>query len=161
MESSHHVAEWNEAQRIVISVDMVDVVEKQLEFLVVVYRNRHIYDGHVLDRGPLVVPLDCEWIWHCHRLNSVRYKLDCEELYGHVLDSFDVVYVVQGVSDSQTEKIWNKLYPNEPYNFDLISLIPEDISKRIDSLPKHAKYDMTSAVKRQIPFFYQVSKPCS
>lgn len=22
--------------------------------------------------GPLVVPLDCEWIWHCHRLNPVR-----------------------------------------------------------------------------------------
>jgi hypothetical protein len=24
--------------------------------------------------GPLVVPLDCEWIWHCHRLNPVRFS---------------------------------------------------------------------------------------
>lgn len=24
---------------------------------------------------PLVVPLDCEWIWHCHRLNPVCYFL--------------------------------------------------------------------------------------
>ena len=23
--------------------------------------------------GPLVVPLDCEWIWHCHRLNPVGF----------------------------------------------------------------------------------------
>jgi hypothetical protein len=27
--------------------------------------------GVVVD-GPLVVPLDCEWIWHCHRLNPVH-----------------------------------------------------------------------------------------
>ncbi|CAK8540392.1 unnamed protein product [Lathyrus sativus] len=179
---SQHVAEWNEAQKIDISVDLVDVAKKQLDFLAAVDRNRHLYDGPALDRaiyrynacwlpllakqsesrsfeGPLVVPLDCEWIWHCHRLNPVRYKVDCEELYGHVLDSFDVVSTVQGISDSQTEEIWNKLYPDEPYNSDLINLIPEDISKRIDSLPKYTKYDLISAVKRQIPFFYQVSRP--
>jgi len=24
--------------------------------------------------GPLVVPLDCEWVWHCHRLNPVGFR---------------------------------------------------------------------------------------
>jgi hypothetical protein len=48
------------------------------------------------------------------------------------------------------------LFPDEPYNSDLIDLIPDDISKRIDSLPKYTKYDLISAVKRQSPFFYQV-----
>lgn len=24
-----------------------------------------------ISEGFLVVPLDCEWIWHCHRLNPV------------------------------------------------------------------------------------------
>ena len=24
-------------------------------------------------KGPLVVPVDCEWIWHCHRLNPVGF----------------------------------------------------------------------------------------
>lgn len=24
---------------------------------------------------PLVVPLDCEWIWHCHRLNPVKTNI--------------------------------------------------------------------------------------
>jgi hypothetical protein len=28
-----------------------------------------------ISEGPLVVPLDCEWIWHCHRLNPVGYQL--------------------------------------------------------------------------------------
>ncbi|CAL5188619.1 unnamed protein product [Lathyrus oleraceus] len=127
MESSQHVAEWNEVQRIAISVDLVDVAKKQLEFLADVDINHHLYDGPVLDRtiyryhdcwlpvlakysesriseGPLVVPLDCEWIWHCHRLNPVKYKLDCEELYGYVRDSFDVVSTAQGIVGSQVEK---------------------------------------------------------
>ncbi|KAI5437779.1 hypothetical protein KIW84_023774 [Lathyrus oleraceus] len=148
MESSQHVAEWNEVQRIAISVDLVDVAKKQLEFLADVDINHHLYDGPVLDRtiyryhdcwlpvlakysesriseGPLVVPLDCEWIWHCHRLNP--------ELLA-----------------AKWKKIWNNLYPDEPYNSDLI-----------DSLPKYIKYDLISAVKRQIPFLYQISKPSS
>lgn len=87
---------------------------------------------------------------------QVRYKLDCEELYGRVLDNFDVVSTVEGICGRQTEEIWNKLYPNEPYNSDLINLDPEDISKRTTSLAKYTKYDLISAVKRQSPFFYQV-----
>ncbi|KAL6580837.1 hypothetical protein OROMI_006760 [Orobanche minor] len=41
--------------------------------------------------GPLVVPLDCEWIWHYHRLNPVRYKSDYDEFYGKILDNQNVV----------------------------------------------------------------------
>jgi hypothetical protein len=26
-----------------------------------------------ISEGPLVVPLDCEWVWHCHRLNPVGF----------------------------------------------------------------------------------------
>ncbi|CAL0314136.1 unnamed protein product [Lupinus luteus] len=174
--------EWMKAQKIAISVDLVDVAKKQLEFLAAVDRNRHLYDGPALERaiyrynacwlpllakhsesriieGPLVVPLDCEWVWHCHRLNPVRYKSDCEELYGRVLDNFDVVSTVQGICGRQTKEIWTKLYPNEPYNADLINLSPEDISERTATLAKYTKYDLISAAKRQSPFFYQVSRP--
>ncbi|XP_020216431.1 glycine-rich domain-containing protein 1 [Cajanus cajan] len=174
--------EWNEAQKIPISVDLVVVAKKQLQFLAAVDRNRHLYDGPTLERaiyrynacwlpllakhsesrifeGPLVVPLDCEWVWHCHRLNPVRYKTDCEELYGRVLDNFGVVSTVEGIYGRQTEEIWNKMYPHEPYNADLINLLPEDMSARISRLEKYTKYDLISAAKRQSPFFYQVSRP--
>ncbi|KAE9596954.1 hypothetical protein Lal_00007883 [Lupinus albus] len=175
--------EWMEAQKIAISVDLVAVAKKQLEFLAAVDRNRHLYDGLALERaiyrynacwlpllakhspesriveGPLVVPLDCEWVWHCHRLNPVRYKSDCEELYGRVLDNFDVVSTVQGICSRQTKEIWTKMYPNEPYNADFINLSPEDISERTATLAKYTKYDLISAAKRQSPFFYQVSRP--
>ncbi|XP_027914294.1 glycine-rich domain-containing protein 1 [Vigna unguiculata] len=174
--------EWNEAQKIPLSVDLLVAAKRQLQFLAAVDRNRHLYDGPALERaiyrynacwlpllakhsesqifeGPLVVPLDCEWVWHCHRLNPVRYKSDCEELYGRVLDNFGVVSTVEGVCGRKTEEIWNKLYPDEPYTADLINILPGDISERISRLEKYTKYDLISAAKRQSPFFYQVSRP--
>ncbi|KAF5181520.1 Glycine-rich domain-containing protein [Thalictrum thalictroides] len=172
--------EWLEAQKIFISEDLVEAAKKQLKFLATVDRHRCLYDGPVLLRaifryktcwlpllakhsmseiqeGPLVVPLDCEWIWHCHRLNPLRYKADCEEFYGRILDNKNVVSTIQGESTTQTEKIWKRLYPEEPFELDLSSISSDDDSVNI--LTEGSKYDFVSAVKRQSPFFYQVSKP--
>lgn len=88
----------------------------------------------------------------------MRYKSDCEELYGRVLDNFGVVSTVEGVCGRKTEEIWNKLYPDEPYTADLINILPGDISERISRLEKYTKYDLISAAKRQSPFFYQVKE---
>ncbi|XP_059644981.1 glycine-rich domain-containing protein 1 [Cornus florida] len=174
--------EWAEAQKIAVSEDLVSVAKRQLEFLAAVDRNRWLYEDPALQRaiyrynicwlpllakhsesqiakGPLVVPLDCEWVWHCHRLNPVRYKSDCEEFYGRVLDNQNVVSSVHGTSRLETEEIWNKLYPNEPYNFNLTKDLRDDISEKVPAAEKYTKYDLVSAVKRQIPFFYQVSRP--
>ncbi|XWS29628.1 hypothetical protein CRYUN_Cryun24cG0045700 [Craigia yunnanensis] len=173
--------EWIEAQKIEISLDLVAAAKKQLDFLADVDRNRWLYDGPTLQRaiyrynacwlpllakyyeeeiseGPLVVPLDCEWIWHCHRLNPVRYKFDCEELYGRILDNSNVVSSIQCTCKRQTEEIWSRLYPNEPYDFDLTKTLSENASETLSGLDKHTKYDLVSAVKRQSPFFYQVSR---
>ena len=79
---------------------------------------------------PLVVPVDYEWIWHCHRLNTMRYKTDCEGLHGRILDNCNVVYFVQGASTSETEKIWNTMYPNESHLLDLTRDISQDISEK-------------------------------
>lgn len=171
--------EWIEAQKIAVGVDLVAVAKQQLQFLAAVDRNRHLYEGPALERaisrynacwlpllakhsesrlfeGRLVVPLDCEWVWHCHRLNPVRYKSDCEELYGRIFDSSDVVSTVQGICGRQTEEIWNKMYPDEPYHADLVNISSEANTIR---LVKYIKYDLVSAAKRQSPFFYQVSRP--
>ncbi|XP_010432017.1 PREDICTED: glycine-rich domain-containing protein 2-like [Camelina sativa] len=172
--------EWIEAQKIEISVDLFAAAKKHLHFLGAVDRNRWLYDGPALERaiyrynaywlpllakytesssiceGPLVPPLDCEWVWHCHRLNPVRYKTDCEQFYGRVLDNSGVVSSVNGNSKSKTETLWKRLYPTEPYDLDLDKAIsePEDVS----SLEKCTNYDLVSAVKRQCPFYYQVSR---
>ncbi|KAJ8544844.1 hypothetical protein K7X08_017427 [Anisodus acutangulus] len=174
--------EWNEAQKTVINVDLVAAAKEQLKFLATVDRNRWLYEGRGLDNaihryyscwlpllakhsespffdGPLVVPLDCEWIWHCHRLNPVRYKTDCEKLYGRIVDNHDVVSSVNEKSKQDTEELWKHLYPNEPYDLDSARALSEDVYAKPVQAEKDSDYDLVSAVKRQSPFFYQVSRP--
>ncbi|KAH0929645.1 hypothetical protein HID58_015372 [Brassica napus] len=169
-----HEVEWLEAQKIETSVDLLAAAKQQLLFLAAVDRNRCLYDGpaleraiyrynacwlpllakHSLSEGPLVPPLDCEWIWHCHRLNPVRYKSDCEQFYGRLLDVSGVVSSVNGNCKLRTEDLWKGLYPEEPYHLDLDKVV----SDKSADLEKCTKYDLVSAVKRQSPFYYQVSR---
>ncbi|GMI77352.1 Glycine-Rich Domain Protein1 [Hibiscus trionum] len=173
--------EWAEAQNLAISVDLVALTKQQLLFLAEVDRSRTLYDdGPVLDRaiyrykycwlpllakhtesviseGPLVVPLDCEWIWHCHRLNPVRYKADCEELFGRILDNQNVISSIRTTCRKQTEEIWEGMYPCEPYELNMSIPLLENVQNFVQT-SKSTEYDLVSAVKRQSPFFYQVSR---
>lgn len=175
-------SEWNAAQNITISEDLVSAAKHHLQFLAAVDSNRWLYGGQTLQlaihrynacwlpllakhskshltKGPLVVPLDCEWIWHCHRLNPVRYKSDCEEIYGKILDNYNVVSSIQETSRKETEETWNKLYPNQPYEFNISLASSSQFSETLYETQKFSKYDFILAVERQTPFFYQVSRP--
>ncbi|XP_074275365.1 glycine-rich domain-containing protein 1-like [Silene latifolia] len=175
--------EWAEAQKIVVSVDLVEAAKKQLKFLAAVDRNRYLHEeDHALkwaiyrynacwlpllakhlenpvSEDPLVVPLDCEWIWHCHRLSPIRYKVDCQKLYGTILGNRNVISSVQATSKNATEEIWNKLYPDEPYELDINRPFSEDIIKNHPDNNKFTSYDLVAAVKRQSSFTFQVSRP--
>ncbi|KAL9245912.1 hypothetical protein vseg_019509 [Gypsophila vaccaria] len=176
--------EWAEAQKIAVSFDLVKAAKKQLLFLAAVDRNRHLYEDHVLQRAiyrynaywlpllakhaqnpasgnPLVVPLDCEWIWHCHRLNPIRYKLDCQKLYGRILGCHNVISSVQATSEnaSATVEIWNKMYPEEPYELDINRSFSKEEVQNSPQDEKFTSYDLLAAVKRQISFTFQVSRP--
>ncbi|CAF2054226.1 unnamed protein product [Brassica napus] len=171
--------EWLEAQKIEISIDLIAESKKHHQFLGVVDCNQLLYDGPALKRaiyrynaywlpllakhsestsiceGPLVPPFDCEWVWHCHRLNPVRYKSDCEEFYGRVLDNSGILSSANGSCKLQTEKLWKRLYPMESYDLDLDTAISEPISP----LEKCTTYDLVSAAKRQSSFYLEVSRP--
>nr|GEU77373.1 reverse transcriptase domain-containing protein [Tanacetum cinerariifolium] len=112
--------EWIKAQNIVISTDLITATKKHLKFLEAVDDNGNLYDGCVLERAifrykycwlpllakhsrskvckwRLVVPLDCEWIWHCHRLNPGNRRLDVSSTS---LETCLLVSVVSLVSHS-------------------------------------------------------------
>ncbi|XP_020586953.1 glycine-rich domain-containing protein 1-like [Phalaenopsis equestris] len=175
-------AEWLEAQKILISLDLVAAAKQQLEFLAAVDRNRFLYDGPLLQRAihryktcwlpllarhtesgdigeSLTVPLDCEWIWHCHRLNPIQYRKDCEKLYGRVLDKKNVQSTVHEKAKQQTAEIWASFYPDEPFELDFRSPSTGGTSnKHIETL-NTITYDLVSAVKRQSSFYHQVCRP--
>lgn len=50
METKQEV-EWAEAQKIVISEDLVAAAKQQLKFLATIDRNRQLYDGPALNRA--------------------------------------------------------------------------------------------------------------
>ncbi|KAK9749676.1 hypothetical protein RND81_02G142900 [Saponaria officinalis] len=171
--------EWAEAQEIKFSVDLVESAKKVMKFLGVVDQNRHLYEDDVLHRAiyrynafwlpllakhmekpvcgedPLVVPLDCEWIWHCHMLNPLRYKSDCEQIFGKILSNRSVISTAEATSKGASEEVWNKMYPDEPYELDLNKPFLQNHSKN----EKFTSYDLVAAVKRQISFTYQMSRP--
>ncbi|CAH9105479.1 unnamed protein product, partial [Cuscuta europaea] len=176
--------EWKLAQEIVISVDLVAAAKQQPDFLAAVDRNRWLYEGPALLKaiyryykcwlplvakhstspffeGPLVVPLDCEWVWHCHRLNPVQYNYDCKQLYGKIIDNHNVTSSTTGTCKGKTEQVWKQLNPSEPYELDLASALSDgQHSTMPDKLINcSSNYDLVSAVKRQSSFFYQVSRP--
>ncbi|KAL6012723.1 hypothetical protein ACLOJK_003212 [Asimina triloba] len=139
--------EWLEAQKIVISFDLIATAKQQLQFLAAVDRNRCLYDGPVLNRA-------------IHRLNPVQYKADCQKFYGRILDDHNVVSTVQGTFKQKTEEIWTGSYPEEPYELDFSSPIPASGAEKMSESVENITYDLVSAVKRQRDFFYQVSRPC-
>ncbi|KAM0891887.1 hypothetical protein ACQ4PT_026109 [Festuca glaucescens] len=69
--------------------------------------------------GTLVVPLDCEWIWHYHRLNPDQYVKDCKRLYGRILGNNIVESSIQAKSKDQSAKVWTELLcPAEPFELE-------------------------------------------
>lgn len=86
---------------------------------------------------------------------QVRYMSDCEQFYGRVLDNSGIVSSVNGSCKLQTENLWKRLYPMEPYDLDLNKEIskPYDIS----ALERCTTYDLVSAVKRQSSFYNEVT----
>ncbi|KAK6151071.1 hypothetical protein DH2020_016003 [Rehmannia glutinosa] len=143
--------EWEAAQSTAISVDLVSAAKRQLKFLAAVDRNRWLYEGPGLDRAIYRQAPDL--------IIVVRYKLDCEEFYGKIIDNQNVVSSLEGTSRSATEEIWKSLFPGEPYELDLASALQDNMRGQRVVGEKCTKYDLISAVQRQSPFFYQVSRP--
>lgn len=197
-------ASWEEAQRIEVSVPLLPAAQQLLEFLQCVHNNHPclLYSGPALQRAihryqhcwlpllanfhdtngfpTLLPPLDCAWIWHCHRLNPVQYHKDCESLYGRLLDAPPILFdpnLLRSATDT-TQQIWNETFPTENYHLDL-TLFPFDMAlgqplgasppdfytfqqlgiAEGSSTTKRITYNLEEAVARQRPFFYQVSQP--
>jgi hypothetical protein len=98
------VRNWKAAQALPISIDLIAAAKQELDLLAQVDRHPCLYGGPVLLRAieryenfwlplldsegkvaeeglPLIPPLDCDWVWHCHRLNPVSLYSDNSSSY--------------------------------------------------------------------------------
>eukprot|EP01018_Ginkgo_biloba_P035013 Gb_25938 [translate_table: standard] len=181
MDSSQE-AEWKKAQAISISCDLVGAAKQQLKFLASVDRYPCLYQGPAVERAitryeqcwlpllasqtetsRLVPPLDCEWVWHCHKLNPLQYENDCLRFFGRLLDAPTPCGKDSHASAMNiTAKLWENAYPTEPFSLDLDAAdhFSEYKSQRhMRSDAPRIQYDLAAAIIRQRSFFYQVSLP--
>ncbi|XP_024523119.1 glycine-rich domain-containing protein 1-like [Selaginella moellendorffii] len=169
--SVNQVNEWRKAQEITLSLDVVAAAKSQLEFLSLVHANFKLFERPVLERaieryqycclpllanssGTFVPPLDCGWIWHCHRLNPVQYADDCKRLFGKIVDGPSLARHRNDLQ--QSASTWASNFPDEPYTLDIYG---GDSTRRYTERPTNIFYDLAEAALRQKSFYYQVSEP--
>ncbi|KAG6557048.1 hypothetical protein Mapa_000974 [Marchantia paleacea] len=126
------------------------------------------HDVHTENGACLVPPLDCAWIWHCHKLSPVRYASDCKRLFGKLIDITSTTRKESIPSDSEraSSDWWRTEYPEEPYH--LVQPLEDGTSTEFQNLlrltPKRnsstftQSYDFVAAAARQALFYYQVRR---
>jgi len=177
---SFQEAEWRKAQAMHVSCDLVAAAKQLLVFLASVDRYPCLYQGPAVEQSirryeycwlpllagtkaetKLVPPFDCEWVWHCHRLNPLQYSEDCKRLYGRVLDAAVVPPSQKDFAMSVTAKLWEDSYPEEPFALDLDVFCSATNNYRDYHHMRNSKiqYDLARAMRRQRSFWHQASLP--
>jgi hypothetical protein len=78
-------------------------------------------------------------------------------VYGRILNNDNVESSTRAKSKIQSEKVWNELYPEEPFELEYTS--SSETTMDVDpGATEDISYDLVSAVKRQTSFYYQVFK---
>ncbi|KAI5058784.1 hypothetical protein GOP47_0026954, partial [Adiantum capillus-veneris] len=169
---------WQNAQSLELGLDLVAAARSQLRLLAAVDSHPlDLYRGPALhcailryencwlrllaDHGPyastglpLIPPLDCAWIWHCHRLNPVQYIRDCKASYGKLLDAPNVSTGIESEAVAYTQQLWDSQFSDEKYE-----AASEDLLRKESAFSRKITYDLQAAIERQSSFFYQVSRP--
>lgn len=175
---SFQETEWRKAQAMHMTGDLVVAAKQQLLFLASVDRYPCLYQGPAVERAiqryeycwlPLLAgakaettlapPLDCEWVWHCHRLNQLQYTEDCQRLCGKVLDAVVVPPPQRDSVVAVTAKLWENAYPNEPFalNLDAFCSATNYTSHHHHVRNSKIQCDLAGVMRRQRSFWHQVS----
>ncbi|XP_046563454.1 glycine-rich domain-containing protein 1-like [Haliotis rubra] len=102
----------------------------------------------------LSAPVDIEWVWHCHLLCPLKYKLDCLHIVGMVIDHRLLSRTDREDAVDLAQTVWEDEYPHIPFHVcqnDHVNVEPHFKSQ--------FTYDIAAAALRQTVFYYQVSLP--
>lgn len=172
--------EWRTAQAISLNIpSLITAAKKQLSLLARVSQDQALtITGPTLDRAirryetcwlpllasqesgatALVPPLDCAWVWHCHRLNPIQYAQDCRTVFGKILGAPVPEARFMVVATETTIQLWTKLFPNMPYDHYSDSTTSTCGAEVGNESGRPISYDLVNAVMRQVSFHYQVSQ---
>ncbi|KAG0630927.1 hypothetical protein M758_1G214600 [Ceratodon purpureus] len=175
---AYFAKEWRTAQAISLTIpNLVTAAKRELSFLARVNQDQGLTKaGPTLDRAirryeccwlpllasqekgasALVPPLDCAWVWHCHRLNPIQYAQDCKAVYGKILGAPVPEARFMVAATEITIQLWKRHFDPEPYHHTGLSYTVDE-DEEIGSCKRRISYDLVDAVLRQSSFYYQVS----
>lgn len=102
----------------------------------------------------LAVPLDIEWVWHCHMLAPLSYQKDCISRVGGVAPHKHLDPVERQEIMTKTRDMWTKAYPEVPFHTHQRSTYTGQDDHHISSMTSDIV--SISAIRQ---FYYQVSLP--
>lgn len=82
--------------------------------------------------------------------------MDCERVYGRILDCKNVESSIRAKSKKQSEEIWERFYPDEPFELDYKKISSGNVVDLNAADTGGITYDLVAAVQRQSSFYYQV-----
>ncbi|POY72739.1 hypothetical protein BMF94_4146 [Rhodotorula taiwanensis] len=73
--------------------------------------------GQITAKGPLVVPLDVDLVWHTHLLQPSTYRRDVVEMSGTFLDHHDALEeTIAAEAFDRLARAWIKSYKQQPFS---------------------------------------------
>ena len=101
-----------------------------------------------------------KWWSPLPRYFQVQYKMDCERVYGRILDNENVESSVRAELKDMSRKIWTEFYPEEPFELDYSTISSQKCVDVNFGAAGAITYDLVAAVQRQTSFYYQVGRDC-
>lgn len=86
--------------------------------------------------------------------------MDCERVYGRILDNKNVESSVRAESKDLSRNIWTEFYPEEPFELDYSTISSQKCVDVNFGAAGAITYDLVAAVQRQTSFYYQVGRDC-
>ncbi|KAI3992803.1 hypothetical protein MKX01_042362 [Papaver californicum] len=113
-----------------------------------------ISDLSINSKTPLMIipPLDIQWVWFCHTLNPLTYRVYCQSKFSRLIEK-SIIFNDENeeYASNRCRDIWSCKYPIEP--FDIIESTPtSDESITVDK-------SILDEVKKQRFLYTKFSKP--
>lgn len=155
-------------------IDLIEAAQNELTFLNLVDHEPNLLEGPAFQNAlrryeslwlPLFnnpdiqgdeiqAPLDIEWIWQAHILDLSVYTEDCKTIAQKEVNHRIHTYLQREESSDRGREIWEKTYPNEPFEVDFNN-IPASVQQYNSKL----KCDFKKACVRLRNLYFNVSLP--
>ncbi|XP_075094627.1 glycine-rich domain-containing protein 1-like [Nicotiana tabacum] len=173
--SMRSLSKISEEETVRLSVDLVAASRRNLGFLRLVSESHWLHEKPTIlesirrydklwmplisdlangSTPPMILPpLDIEWVWYCHTLNSVSYRQYCESRFCKLIGKATIVNEEnEEYALNRCKEIWVQRYPTEPFE--------NESDSNLQNFVSILHEDLLNEVSKQRHLYTKFSEPC-